>query len=83
MGNAIAVQIIHGLRSKGNMDFDEIFDVVPLIEIAFDCGFSSLDIDQDYLPRFYKTHVWYPDCPKHAGKYIYVTRSVAKETLHC
>lgn len=74
------VQIIHGLRSKGNMDFDEIGDVIPTVELAHDCGFSSLDMDQGYLPRVYKTHAWYPACPKTAGKYVYVARYVARKT---
>lgn len=72
--NTSALQIVHGLRSRGNMDFDEIGDVIPFIELALDCGFSDLDIDQGYLPRAYKTHAWYPDCPKTAGKYIHVIR---------
>ena len=29
-------------------------------------------------PRVYKTHFWQRDCPKGAGKYIYVTRGASR-----
>lgn len=72
----LVVQIIHGLRSKGNLEFEEISEVVPFIEHAHDSGYVDLNKDQGYQPRIYKTHAWYPYCPKNAGKYIFITRYV-------
>ena len=65
-------QILHQLRSGGDMSFDEISDVVPYIEHAYDVEIN-LDAEQQYQPRCYKSHKWYPDCPKGA-KYIAICR---------
>ncbi|GMH38807.1 hypothetical protein BSKO_06705 [Bryopsis sp. KO-2023] len=67
-------QIVHGLRSGGSMDYDCIENVIPYIEMAHDCGYTDLDKDQGYFPRMYKTHSWYPHCPKGAAKYVFVLR---------
>lgn len=56
------------------MDFEEISCVIPFLELAYDSGYVDLDKDQGFVPRMYKTHAWYPFCPKNAGKYIYVIR---------
>lgn len=37
-GTTWVTQIIHGLRSKGDMDFMEITEVVPWDILALDCG---------------------------------------------
>lgn len=68
------VQIIHGLRSGGDMNFEEISAVIPYIEMAHDCAYLDLNEPQGFLPRAYKTHTLYPDCPKGAGKYIFAIR---------
>ena len=65
-------QILHQLRSGGDMSFDEISDVVPYIEHAYDVEID-LGAEQQYQPRCYKSHKWYPDCPKGA-KYIAICR---------
>ncbi|GMH36013.1 hypothetical protein BSKO_03881 [Bryopsis sp. KO-2023] len=67
-------QIVHGLRSKGNMDFDAIENVIPYVEMAHDYGYGDLEKEQGFSPRVYKAHVWYPHCPKGAGKYVFVLR---------
>ena len=54
------------------MSFDEICDVVPFIEQAYDVGID-LTAEHNYRPRFYKSHTLYSDCPKGA-KYIIVNR---------
>ncbi|KAI8462815.1 MAG: P-loop containing nucleoside triphosphate hydrolase protein [Monoraphidium minutum] len=56
------------------MSFEEINLVIPCIEAAFDYGYTDLQAEQVAAPRVYKTHFWYRDTPKGAGKYIYVTR---------
>ena len=65
-------QIVHQLRSGGDMSFDEISDVVPHLEFAYDTGID-IEAEQDFQPRCYKTHSWYPHCPKGA-KYIVIYR---------
>lgn len=37
-GTTWVQQIVHQLRSRGSMDFEEISVVVPWIEMAFDLG---------------------------------------------
>ncbi len=67
-------QIVHSLRTRGDMNFEEINLVIPCIEAAHDYGYTDLDAPQVAPPRMFKTHFWYRDTPKGAGKYIYVTR---------
>ncbi|XP_028406617.1 amine sulfotransferase-like isoform X2 [Dendronephthya gigantea] len=65
-------QILHQLRSGGDMSFEEIYDVVPYLEAAYDLEID-LEAEHKFQPRCYKTHAWYPDCPKGA-KYIVIYR---------
>eukprot|EP00055_Hartaetosiga_balthica_P003686 m.8623 g.8623 ORF g.8623 m.8623 type:complete len:336 (-) comp3201_c0_seq1:84-1091(-) len=65
-------QICHQLRSSGSMDFEEISEVVPWIELAHDLD-QDLTSSQGFPPRCFKTHCWYDHCPK-GGKYIIVMR---------
>lgn len=71
-------QIVHGLRSHGDMNFDEITRVVPWLELAHDLG---LDIyaEQAGDIRAYKSHMSYDDTPK-GGRYISIIRD-PKEVL--
>jgi hypothetical protein len=43
-------QILHQLRSGGDMSFDGISDVVPFIEFAYDTEID-LEAEQNYQPR--------------------------------
>ncbi len=61
-------QIAHGLRTRGNLDFEEITEVTPWIEVAHTIGWD-LDAEQVAQPRLYKSHLAYHDIPKGA-KYI-------------
>lgn len=65
-------QIVHGLRTRGSMDFDEITAVVPWIELAFDLGID-LEAPQAADPRAFKTHLAWNEVPKGA-RYIYALR---------
>ncbi|CAB4005017.1 sulfotransferase domain-containing [Paramuricea clavata] len=65
-------QIMHQLRSGGDMTFTDIDEVVPWIELAYDVGLD-LDAEHKYQPRCFKTHASYDVCPK-GGKYILVYR---------
>jgi hypothetical protein len=65
-------QIVHGLRTRGSMDFDEITSVVPWIEMAKD---MQIDIHKPQVanPRAFKTHKDLDNVPT-GGKYICVVR---------
>jgi len=65
-------QIVHGLRTRGSMDFDEITRVVPWINMAHDMGID-IDAPQVAHPRAFKTHEALDEVPK-GGKYICVVR---------
>lgn len=56
-------QIVHGLRSGGDMDFDDISRVSPWIEVADALG-MNLDADQGWEPRAFKSHYSYYSVPK-------------------
>lgn len=65
-GTTWAQQICHQLRTGGDMDFEEISQVVPWLELAHDQG-QDLTAKQwgdagGHL-RFFKTHAWAGDCP--------------------
>lgn len=66
-------QIVHGLRTGGSMDFDEILEVVPWIELAHDMA-VDLDAPQVSHPRAFKTHLPWDLVPK-GGRYIVVFRN--------
>lgn len=65
-------QIVHGLRTRGSMDFDEITSVVPWLETALELGLDIHD-EQVANPRAYKSHFDWQHVPK-GGKYIYSIR---------
>ncbi len=56
-------QIVHGLRSGGDMDFDDISRVSPWIEVAHALG-VDLHADQGWQPPIYKSHYSYYAVPK-------------------
>ena len=60
-------QIVHGLRTRGDMNFCEITEVVPWLELAQDLG---LDLNAPQpTPRAFKSHLTWHDIPK-GGRYI-------------
>ncbi|MCB1803977.1 MAG: sulfotransferase domain-containing protein [Candidatus Competibacteraceae bacterium] len=65
-------QIVHGLRTRGSMDFEEIIQVIPWIEMAFDVGIE-LESTQVAEPRAFKSHLTWDKVPKGA-RYIYAVR---------
>ncbi|MCG8423444.1 MAG: sulfotransferase domain-containing protein [Proteobacteria bacterium] len=66
-------QIVHGIRTGGSMNFNDITEVVPWFEIVH---FMNIDINapQEAEPRAFKTHVGWADAPKGA-RYIVVMRN--------
>ena len=65
-------QIVHGLRSGGSMDFGEITEVTPWLELAYDLG-MDLDAPQVARPHVFKSHLTWHEIPK-GGRYIVVFR---------
>lgn len=65
-------QIVHTLRTRGDMDFDDISRVVPWIETSPALGID-LEAEQRANPRAFKSHLPYEAMPK-GGKYINSTR---------
>lgn len=61
-------QMVHTLRTRGDMDFDDISRVVPWIESSPALGID-LDAEQRAEPRAFKSHLEYESIPK-GGKYI-------------
>lgn len=61
-------QTFHTLRTRGDMDFDDISRVVPWIETA---GVLDIDLDaeQRARPRGFKSHLPYDQIPK-GGRYV-------------
>jgi len=58
-------QTFHTLRTRGDMDFDDISRVVPWIETAQGCG-VDLNAPQRAEPRGFKSHLAYDAVPKGA-----------------
>jgi hypothetical protein len=65
-------QIVHGLRTRGDIDFDDISRVVPWIETSPNLGLD-LDAEQKAEPRAYKSHLPWHVVPK-GGRYIVAFR---------
>jgi hypothetical protein len=58
-------QTFHTLRTRGDMDFDDISRVVPWIETARGCGLD-VEAPQRAEPRGFKSHLAYDQIPKGA-----------------
>ena len=72
-GTTWTQQIFHTLRTRGDMDFDDISRVVPWIETS---GSLGLDINSEQVasPRGFKSHLSFDRIPK-GCKYINVIRN--------
>ncbi|MCU1465486.1 MAG: hypothetical protein JWM72_1414 [Actinomycetia bacterium] len=65
-------QMVHSLRTGGDLDFDDISRVVPWIETAADLGLD-LDGAQRADPRAFKSHLSYDQVPTGA-RYVVSVR---------
>jgi hypothetical protein len=61
-------QMTHTLRTRGDMDFDDISRVAPWIESSTDLGID-LNAEQKANPRLFKSHLDAQRMPK-GGRYI-------------
>ena len=66
-------QIVHGLRTRGSMDFEEISCVVPWINVAHDLGIE-INAPQVAYPKAFKSHLPLDENPQ-GGKYIVILRN--------
>ena len=66
-------QLVHCLRTRGDMDFSEITDVVPWLELSFDLGIDNNSL-QKAKPQCFKSHLSWNEIPK-GGRYIHITRN--------
>lgn len=71
-GTTWVQQIVHCLRTRGDMDFDDISRVVPWIENSPALGID-LDAEQKANPRAFKSHLAWDAVPK-GGRYIVTIR---------
>ena len=71
-GTTWTQQIVHQLRTGGSMDFDNINDVVPWLEMALLLG-VHVDDPQVADPRAFKTHSPLHQVPN-GGRYVVVLR---------
>lgn len=55
-------QIVHTLRTGGDTDFEEIYEVVPWINVATQLGLD-LDAEQRAEPRAFKAHATWDEVP--------------------
>ena len=70
-GSTWLQQIVHQLRTGGEMEFDDILQVVPSVEVAYDAG-HDLSQKQMAHPRCFKSN--FSRCPK-KGKYLILFRN--------
>ncbi len=71
-GTTWTQMIVHTLRTRGDLDFDDISRVVPWIETSPGLGID-LDAEQKANPRAFKSHLGWDDMPR-GGKYIIAIR---------
>ncbi|MGZ0176478.1 MAG: sulfotransferase domain-containing protein [Acidimicrobiales bacterium] len=72
-GTTWTQQIVHTLRTRGDMDFDDISRVVPWIETSRILGLN-INAEQRATPRAFKSHLDFDKVPKGAT-YINVIRN--------
>ncbi len=72
-GTTLLQQTFHTLRTRGDMDFDDISRVVPWIETAGSLGLD-INAEQRAEPRGFKSHLAWNHVPKGA-KYIVSLRN--------
>jgi len=67
-GTTLLQQTFHTLRTRGDMEFDDISRVVPWIETSVALGID-LNAEQSAEPRGFKSHLGWDQVPKGA-KYV-------------
>lgn len=62
-GTTLTQMIVHGLRSNGDLSFDDMDLVIPFMDVAYDLNID-LDEDIEWHPRAFKTHLNIKCMPK-------------------
>lgn len=78
-GTTWTQHIVHTLRTGGDLDFDEITEVVPWLESAHDLHIDP-NAEQRANPRAFKTHLPRSELPQNA-RYIFITRDPVNVAL--
>ena len=71
-GTTLLQQMVHTLRTRGDMNYEEITAVVPWFESAWDMGIEP-GADPPAPPRAFKTHRIAAELPQN-GRFIHMTR---------
>lgn len=74
-GTTWVQQIMHCLRTGGDMSFEEISYAVPWLEVAHDVGID-LNAPQSATPRMFKSHLAADEIP-FGARYVIVVRHAA------
>ncbi|MEM1249623.1 MAG: sulfotransferase domain-containing protein [Acidobacteriota bacterium] len=72
-------QMVHTLRTRGDMDFDDISRVVPWIETSTGLGLD-LDAEQRADPRAFKSHLPWGPMPR-GGRYLISVRQPTRALI--
>ena len=72
-GTTWAAQIAHGLRSAGDVSFDNISEVFPWFEMGYRFG-HDLSRPQKFSPHLFKSHMQLSELPP-GGKVINIIRN--------
>eukprot|EP00210_Caulerpa_lentillifera_P006178 g5902.t2 len=69
--------IMHGLRSGGDMEFEEMSETVPILEYFYKRPGYDITTPQTYPPNMFKTHVVHDDATIGNAKRIMIVRDPA------
>ena len=75
----VADQVLHQLRTGGDMEFDDIYQVVPWPPLCYDLGMDC-NMDQKAFPRVFKTHQRL-SAVNPGGKYLCTVRDPVKTMI--
>eukprot|EP00210_Caulerpa_lentillifera_P008864 g8457.t1 len=68
-------QIVYGLKSGGDMEYEDIGEVVPVIENFQKFGIRDFYALQKFQPNTFKSHLRYDMIPKGDAKHIIIIRN--------
>ena len=78
-GTTLLTQVLHQLRCPGDMDFEDIYQVIPWPPLSWDLG-SDCDADQRAEPRCFKTHQRLAAITR-GGRYLCSIRDPIRTTI--
>jgi hypothetical protein len=78
-GTTWLTQVLHQLRTGGDIEFDDIYQVVPWPPLCYDLGMDC-NMDQKAFPRVFKTHQRL-SAVNPGGKYLCTVRDPVKTMI--